>query len=240
MALRTISKEELDEIVKQHKQWLAGNEGQPADLRSANLRSANLRSANLSSADLRYADLSSADLRYANLSSADLSSADLSSANLSYADLRYANLSYADLSSANLRSANLSYADLSSANLRSANLSSADLRYAKGHSLAVAMTRIVPPEGEVTGWKQCQSGVLVKVKIPAEAKRSNAFGRKCRAEFVDVLEIVGGDVGISKHDGKTQYKVGERVHCESWCDNFTQECAGGIHFFITREEAEAY
>ena len=180
MALRTISKEELDEIVKQHKQWLAGNEGQPA---------------NLSSADLRSADLSSADL---------------------------------------------SYADLSSANLRSANLSYADLMYAKGHSLAVAMTRIVPPEGEVTGWKQCQSGVLVKVKIPAEAKRSNAFGRKCRAEFVDVLEIVGGDVGISKHDGKTQYKVGERVHCESWCDNFTQECAGGIHFFITREEAEAY
>ena len=72
--MRTIEKEELQEILEQHKLWLSsdGKEGKRADLRYADLRYANLRSA-----DLRYADLRYADLRYANLRSADLSSADL-------------------------------------------------------------------------------------------------------------------------------------------------------------------
>ena len=101
MELRTISKQELDKIIDNHKKWLksGGDEGERANLRSADLRSADLRSANLRSADLRYAnlrsaDLRSADLRYADLSSADLRCADLSSANLSSANLSYANLDY--------------------------------------------------------------------------------------------------------------------------------------------------
>jgi len=82
--------------------------------------------------------------------------------------------------------------------------------------------------------------VIVKVQIPAEAKRSNATGRKCRAEFVDVLEVINAEVGISQHDNKTKYIAGTRVTCDTWCEDRWQECAGGIHFFITREEAEAY
>jgi len=128
-----MTNKELQKILKDHEKWLMdSNNGNRANLRSADLRSANLSSADLRYADLSSADLRSADLRYANLSSADLRSADLRYADLSSANLRSANLSYADLSSANLRSANLRYAnlssaDLSSADLRSANLSSADL-----------------------------------------------------------------------------------------------------------------
>ena len=94
MELRNISKEELDKIIDNHKKWLqsGGEEGERADLSSANLRYADL-----SYADLRYANLRYANLRYADLSYADLSSADLRSADLSYADLSYANLRYADL-----------------------------------------------------------------------------------------------------------------------------------------------
>ena len=121
-------------------------------------------------ADLRSANLSSANLRYADLSSANLRSADLSYANLRSANLRYADLSYADLSSADLRYANLSYA----------NLSSANLRYADNSELAIAMTRILP-DGDLVGWKKCAGGVIVKLLIPYAAKRSHAFGRKCRA-----------------------------------------------------------
>jgi hypothetical protein len=215
-----------------------------ADLSSADLSSANLSSADLSSADLRYANLRSAILSSANLSSANLSSADLSSADLSSADLRYANLSYAnlrsaDLSSADLSSANLSYADLSSADLRYANLSSANLSYAQNSELAVAMTRILP-EGNIVGWKKCRDAVIVKVLIPTDAKRSSAFGRKCRAEFVRVLEVVGAETATSLHDGVTTYKAGEIVRSDKWCDDFTNECAGGIHFYITRLEAEQH
>jgi len=181
---------------------------------SADLRSADLRSADLRSADLRYADL-----RYANLSSANL---------------RYANLSSANLRSADLRSADLRYANLSSANLRYANLSSAE-----NADTAIAMTRILP-EGSVIGWKKCCDDILVKLLIPDKAKRSHAFGRKCRAEFVRVLEVIGGDSGISLHDKKTKYAKGKTVKCDKWNEDFTVECGGGIHFFITKIEAEQF
>jgi hypothetical protein len=185
---------------------------------------ANLRSADLSSADLSYADLSSANLSSANLSYADLSSADLSSANLSSADLSYADLSSADLS----------YADLSSADLSSANLSSAE-----NSEIAIARTRILA-EGDLIGWKKCQNDVIVKLRIPAEAKRSHAFGRKCRAEFADVLEVFGGEKGISRHDGLTEYVAGQRVTPDGFDENWMEECASGVHFFITEAEARAY
>jgi hypothetical protein len=55
-----------------------------------------------------------------------------------------------------------------------------------------------------------------------------------------VLEVLGAEVGIAAHDGKTAYRAGERVTAHEWCEDYTQECAGGIHFFITRAEAEAW
>ena len=150
------------------------------------------------------------------------------------ADLRGANLSGANLSDTNLSSANLRGADLSGANLSDANLSSANVA-----DLAIAMTRILP-DGDLVGWKKCRDGVIVKLRIPAEAKRSHAFGRKCRAEFADVLEVIGAEVGISLHDGKTEYRTGQRVTPDSFDENWMDECSHGVHFFITRQEAEAY
>lgn len=73
MTYRTLTKEELDKILSDHKEWLIDHtKGARADLSCANLRYANLSSANLSSADLRYANLSYANLNYANLSNANL------------------------------------------------------------------------------------------------------------------------------------------------------------------------
>jgi hypothetical protein len=92
----------------------------------------------------------------------------------------------------------------------------------------------------VIGWKKCAHGIIVKLSIPHDAKRSNATDRKCRAEYADVLEVIGADVAISTHDGKTEYRAGQRVTCDKWVEDRWSECAGGIHFFITRAEAEAY
>ncbi len=132
-----------------------------------------------------------------------------------------------------------SSADLSGANLSSANLSGADLRSAIGSEFAIAMTRICP-EGDIIGWKKCREGVIVKLCIPAEAKRNNAMGRKCRAEYADVLEVFGAEEGISDRDENVVYKVGSRVFPNSYDENFLNECSSGIHFFITRLEAEKY
>ena len=155
------------------------------------------------------------------------------------AHLADANLAGAHLADAHLAGAYLAGAYLAGAYLAGAYLADANLAGAKGSELVIAMTRILP-EGELIGWKKCRDGVIVKLCIPAAAKRSHAFGRKCRAEFADVLEVIGAEVGISKHDGKTEYRAGQRVTPDSFDDNWQDECAPGIHFFITKAEAEAY
>ena len=90
------------------------------------------------------------------------------------------------------------------------------------------------------GWKKCSGGVIVKLRIPSDAKRSHAFGRKCRAEFADVIEVIGADFGISSHDGETRYEAGKRVIPDSFDENWQDECSNGVHFFISRVEAENY
>jgi len=195
--------------------------------------------ANLSGANLSRADLYGADLYGADLSGADLYGADLSRANLSGANLSRADLSGADLSRADLSGADLYGADLSRANLSGADLSGADLYGAKNADLVIARTRILP-EGDLIGWKKCRDAVLIKLRIPEAAKRSHAFGRKCRAEYADVLEVIGGDKGISLHDGKTEYVAGRRVTPDGFDEKWQDECSAGIHFYITRAEAEAH
>ena len=248
-----MDKNKLKEILDKHKKWL-NNEpgGEKANLSYADLHSANLSSADLSSANLRYANLSSADLSsanlsyanlsYANLSYANLSYADLSSANLSYANLRYANLSSADLSSADLSSANLRYADLSSANLRSANLSYADLSSA--NNLFYPLN--CPEYGSFIGWKKALSDEtesIVKLQILEDSLRSSATGRKCRCSSAKVLEIQSLDgkevfqCAESIYNPSFIYRTGEVVSVNNFDPDRWNECAAGIHFYITREEA---
>ena len=151
-------------------------------------------------------------------------------ANLSGAYLVGANLAGAELGGANLSGANLARAYLAGADLSGANLSGA-----KGADLAIAKTRILP-DGDVIGWKKLANGSIAKLLIPSDAKRSHAFGRKCRAEFAVVLE----GSGVSQYDKDFTYAVGAKVVAHEWCEDWTRECAGGIHFYITREEAEAH
>ena len=144
-----------------------------------------------------------------------------------------------------LRIANLSSADLRGADLSSANLSSATLSKGFEQSFEFKRTRILPDEGEIIGWKKCENGVIVKLLIPADAKRSHAFGRKCRAEFAEVLEIFdrildGKPFARSQYAPEFVYRVGETVRSDNFYPDWREECAGGIHFFITRAEAEAY
>jgi len=209
------------------------------DLHYANLHGANLNYADLHGADLHGADLHCADLHYA-----DLHGANLHGANLNYADLHYADLHGADLHGANLHGANLNYAnlhgaDLHGANLHCANLYGADLHCADLRSVEIARLNILP-DGDIIGWKKCDNDVIVKLLIPKNSRRSNGTSRKCRAEFADVVDVIGGKFGQSVHDGRFIYRKGERVRADSFDDDRWNECSNGIHFFITREEAEAY
>jgi hypothetical protein len=42
------------------------------------------------------------------------------------------------------------------------------------------------------------------------------------------------------HTGMTRYRVGDTVYPDSFDDRITEECTNGIHFFITKIEAENY
>tara|TARA_R100000951_G_scaffold84582_1_gene72364 strand:- start:40 stop:576 length:537 start_codon:yes stop_codon:yes gene_type:complete len=102
-----MNKQELDQILHDHKLWLQGKGGQRADLRGAYLNRAVLRGAVLRGADLRSAILRDADLRDADLSGANLRCAYLNRADLNRANLSGADLCDAILCDANLRGANL-------------------------------------------------------------------------------------------------------------------------------------
>ncbi len=184
---------------------------------------------------LRDAALCDANLRDAALCGANLHGADLSRADLSRADLRGADLRYADLSRANLREA--------------------DLCDANHVELSIAKTSILPDESDIIGWKKAYvddtmppKPVIVKLLIPADAQRSNGTGRKCRASTARVLDLQDKQgnslppdtTAYSEYDTDFTYKKGETVHVENFDTNRWNECAPGIHFFITRIEAAEY
>lgn len=218
-----------------------------ASLSRASLKDADLRDADLSDADLRGADLINAYLLHVDLSRADLRDANLINANLSGAYLINADLSRADLREANLHNADLSGADLCNAKLRGANLRNADLSDTKN---VPYIPMICPEEGDFIGWKKAKGNkdkVIVKLHIPSDAKRSSATTRKCRcskAEVIAIYNLDGTEAGEttchSDYDHSFIYEVGKTVEVTDFNENRWKECAKGIHFFISRQEAIDY
>lgn len=224
-----ITKAELKIVLEKHALWLRND---PNGIR-ANLCGADLSRANLYGANLYRADLCCADLYGANLCGADLGMANLSMANLSRANLCEANLYRADLSEANLHGADLHGADLDGANLRGAKNVNCPLT--------------CPEKGSFIGFKKARGNYIVELEILADAMRSSATGRKCRCSKAKVVSITNPD---GSNAGKTSarsgwnfdfvYSVGEVVEVKNFDTNRWNECAPGIHFFVTRQEAVDY
>jgi len=165
----------------------------------------------------------------------------LTGAYLTCADLTGANLTGADLTGANLIDADLRGANLTGAYLRDANLRDAYLNKIKH------LFQIVPEEGAFIAWKKGKDNHLVKLEIPAEAKRHNALGgRKCRAEFVKVLDIRNSKGHKVKecynvtNRINTLYRIGEIVKPDNYDPSPLEECSHGIHFFLTKQEAKEW
>jgi hypothetical protein len=218
-------KNELNEILENHKLWLNGEGGECANLRGA---------------DLRYANLYNIDLRCANLNSADLNSADLRCANLRGASLSGANLNSASLYNANLRGASLYNANLYSSNLNNANLNNVKTNmYTIGYNLACS------EEGSFIGYKKAGK-YIVKLLIMEDSKRNSATTLKCRCDKAKVLDIEKIDTGEkiestpSDYDINFIYKVGEIVKVDDFDENRWNECSTGIHFFMNKENAIKY
>ena len=169
---------------------------------------------------------------------ADLHGADLSGAYLSRVNLRGANLRCVYL-----RGAKLHNADLSGANLHNADLS--------GAKKVPYISMVCPEEGDFIGWKKAEGNkgkeVIVKLHIPSDAKRSSATTRKCRCSKAEVIAIYNIDGTVaeektchSEYDNSFIYEVGKAVEVTDFNEDRWDECAKGIHFFISRQEAINY
>ena len=179
----------------------------------------------------------------ANLYGADLYGADLRGADLRGADLRGANLRGANLYGANLYGANLYGADLRGANLYGADLRGANIETGLVNKF---FPMCCPEYGAFIGWKKA-NGYIVRLLITDDAKRSSAFGRKCRcnkAVVMNIENVDGSGSGLAEiasgYDPDFIYRVGETVEVEAFDEDRRHECAPGIHFFITRQEAVDY
>ena len=207
----------------------------------------------LEKADFIGVDLSGADLSGANLSGANLCEADLSGANLTHASFKYANLICAGFYGSNLYYADFSKADLSCADLKYANLSGANIYGASLYGVDLGDAKNIPyipmniPEGEFIGWKKLSNGIIVKLKILADSKRSRATSDKCRCDKALVLEFQnkdGSKTDITEYTNneytECTYRVGEIVYADAWDENRWNECSHGIHFFLDRQTAVNY
>ena len=161
----------------------------------------------------------------------------LCAADLSDVDLRGADLSYADLSYAFLCGADLHGATVYGTCWHEANL------YGAENVPYIPMT--CPEEGSFIGWKKSRDNSIIKLRIPEDAKRSSACGRKCRCDKAEVLSIETWDgrqlrYAESYYSYSFKYEVGKTVYVDYFEDDRWIECAPGIHFFINRQEAVDY
>ena len=170
-------------------------------------------------------------------------------ADLQGAQLRGAVLRWADLRWAELQGANLQGAQLQGAQLQWAKLQGADLRGAEADEMTSGFWPVCPEEGSFIAFKKLKDDKIAKILIPEHAKRSSATTRRCRCSEALVVEIKDRngnnvDEGLSYYPDRSGcellYKVGETVYPDGFDEDRWNECSNGIHFFMTRREAEFY
>jgi hypothetical protein len=145
---------------------------------------------------------------------------------------------------ADMRGADMSGADMSGADMSGADMRGAVMSWAKYIDSAKNLFYpfSCPEVGEYIGFKKAD-GKIVKLKIPTDAKRSSSTSRKCRANkavVVSITELDGTPAGnevCSDYDSSFVYRVGETVEVQNFDENRWNECAPGIHHYITRGEA---
>jgi hypothetical protein len=210
-----------------------------ADLTNASLTDAVLSGANLSGANLTFADLTRAHLTFADLTSANLTGADLTDVDLSYAHLTSANLSGAHLTSANLSGAHLSGAHLTSADLTFANLTDADLSDTILDEKEQCRKGVVLTESMI-GYKKSDEGKIITIEIPIGAKVFSINNNKRRTNKANVIDMQGETELSSWYNTNFKYHVGDEIEIEDFDERYNVECGAGVHFFLTRKEAENF
>ena len=96
------------------------------------------------------------------------------------------------------------------------------------------------------GYKKCVNDRMVQLLIPADAKRTSATLPSCRCNKAKVLTIKSFDFkenyeeAWSLVDENFVYRRGQWVKVKDFNEDRWQDSTTGIHFWMTRQEAENY
>lgn len=157
----------------------------------------------------------------------------------------------ASFKNARMVTASFRYCDMRECNIEGADLFGAVLEFAKLDGIIsnddTKWFRLHCPEtGAFLAYKKCVNDRMVQLLVPADAKRTSATLRSCRCNKAKVLTIKSFDFkenfdeAWSLVDEDFVYKRGEWVEVKDFNEDRWQDSTTGIHFWMTRAEAEAY
>ena len=135
-------------------------------------------------------------------------------------------------------------ADLTDADLTSANLIDTELEYANLTDAIIdekeqCRKGIVLTEPMI-GYKKAYGGKIITLEIPIGAKVFSINGNKRRTNKAKVIDMQGETELCSIRDASFKYHVGDEIEIKDFDDRYNVECGAGVHFFLTREEAERF
>ena len=205
-----------------------------------------LENMNLENYDLSDMNFSHSNFINVNLSNVNFCSSQLVNVLLDDCDLQNANLKNANLERASLRRANLTKVDISGARLYAAVLENAILDDIIFDDKTENFRIHCPEQGAFVAYKKGLDNLIIKLLIPSDAKRVSSTMNCCRCDKAKVLEIKNFegtkffDEAWSTVAENFCYKLGEWVYAENFNEDRWYDSTGGIHFWMTEEEAKAY
>ena len=205
-----------------------------------------LENMNLENYDLSDMNFSHSNFINVNLSNVNFCSSQLVNVLLDDCDLQNANLKNTNLERASLRRANLTKADISGARLYAAVLENAILDNIIFDDNTKNFRIHCPEKGAFIAYKKGLNNLIVKLLIPSDARRVSSTMNCCRCDKAKVLEIKNFE-GTKFFDEAWStvaegfcYKLGEWVYAENFNEDRWYDSTGGIHFWMTEDEAKAY
>ena len=205
-----------------------------------------LENMNLENYDLSDMNFSHSNFINVNLSNINFCSSQLVNVLLDDCNLQNANLKDSNLERASLRRANLTKVDISGARLYAAVLENAILDDIIFDDNTKNFRIHCPEKGAFIAYKKGLNNLIVKLLIPSDSRRVSSTMNCCRCDKAKVLEIKNFE-GTKFFDEAWStvaegfcYKLGEWVYAENFNEDRWYDSTGGIHFWMTEEEAKAY
>ena len=205
-----------------------------------------LENMDLENFNLSDMDFSHSNFINVNLLNVNFCSSQLVNVLLDDCDLQNANLKNTNLERSSLRRANLTKADISGTRLYAAVLENAILDDIIFDDNTKNFRIHCPEKGAFIAYKKGLNNLIVKLLIPSDARRVSSTMNCCRCDKAKVLEIKNFE-GTKFFDEAWStvaegfcYKLGEWVYAENFNEDRWYDSTGGIHFWMTEEEAKAY